>query len=180
MPTRMPKRSAIEELFHKRAQSIHSGMKSRLSEKRFKTGRNKGLIRKHGIVLPFTAANLEAWLLARRGAADKPYQCHYCAAWITLMTCAIDHKIPTGKGGTAGFDNLDDICEDCNSVKGEMVPESFEQLLTFLRTLGIRFPRCAANVHNRLAKAVAAIKEAGRWRAKMASAEQQKQADANF
>lgn len=153
--------------FHDRVMNIFSGMKRRTEEKRFKTGRNQGLIRKHGIELPFKAADLERWLLARRESPDKPYQCHYCTRWITLMTCAIDHMIPTGKGGSAGFSNLDDICEECNSLKGEMVPESFELLLAFLRDLGIRYPLCAANVHNRLTKAVAAIKEAGRMRAKL-------------
>jgi hypothetical protein len=153
--------------FHKRVLKTHNDMVRRLGEKRFKSGRNEGRIRKHGIVVPFKAADLERWLLARRGSPDKPYQCHYCSRWITLMVAVIDHKIPTGKGGTAGFDNLDDICAECNDLKGEMVPESFELLLAFLRDLGIRYPLCAANVHNRLVKAVAAIKEAGRMRAKL-------------
>jgi len=155
--------------FQKRVGNIYSAMKRRLDEKRFKSGRNAGSIRKHGIDIPFKAKDLEVWLLARRGSPDKPYQCHYCSRWITLLVCVIDHKIPTGKGGTAGFDNLDDICEECNSLKGEMVPESFERLLAFLRDLGIKYPLCAANVHNRLVKAVAAIKEANRMRAKLAA-----------
>jgi hypothetical protein len=146
--------------------NIYSGMKRRTEEKRFKSGRNEGRIRKHGIELPFKAADLERWLLARRESADKPFQCHYCTAWITLMVCAIDHKVPTGKGGSAGFENLDDICSECNELKGEMVPESFVLLQAFLRELGIKYPLCAANVHNRLVKAVPAIKEAGRMRAK--------------
>lgn len=154
--------------FQKRVANIFAGMKRRTEEKRFKSGRNKGLIRKHGIVLPFKPKDLEKWLLARRGDPDRPYQCHYCSRWITLMIAVVDHKIPTGKGGSAGLDNLDDICEECNSVKGEMVPESFELLLAFLRELGIKYPLCAANAHNRLAKAVAAIKEAARLRAKLA------------
>lgn len=155
--------------FHSRVSNIFAGMKRRTEEKRFKSGRNQGRIRKHGIELPFKAADLERWLLARRGAPDKPYQCHYCTRWITLMVAAIDHMVPMGKGGTAGFENLDDICEECNSLKGEMVPESFALLLAFLRDLGIKYPQCAANVHNRLTKAVAAIKEAGRMRAKLAA-----------
>lgn len=153
--------------FHNRVMNIFAGMKRRTEEKRFKSGRNEGRIRKHGIELPFKAADLERWLLSRRGSPDKPYQCHYCTAWITLMVCAIDHKIPTGKGGSAGFENLDDICTECNELKGEMVPESFVLLQAFLRDLGIKYPLCAANVHNRLTKAVAAIKEAGRMRAKL-------------
>jgi 5-methylcytosine-specific restriction endonuclease McrA len=151
--------------------NIYGGMKRRTEEKRFKSGRNEGRIRKHGIELPFKAADLERWLLGRRGSADKPFQCHYCSRWITLMICAIDHKIPTGKGGSAGFENLDDVCSECNELKGEMVPESFELLLAFLRDLGIKYPLCAANIHNRLVKAVAAIKEAGRMRAKFMAKE---------
>jgi 5-methylcytosine-specific restriction endonuclease McrA len=155
--------------FHNRVMNIYAGMKRRTEEKRFKSGRNEGRIRKHGIELPFKAADLERWLLARRESPDKPFQCHYCTAWITLMTCAIDHKIPTGKGGTAGFENLDDICEECNSLKSQLLPESFEKLLAFLRELGIHSPACAADIHNRLVKAVGALGSASRLRARLAS-----------
>jgi hypothetical protein len=153
--------------FQTRVSNIFAGMRRRTEQKLFKTGPNTGRIRKHGIELPFKAKQLEEWLLARRGDPDKPYQCHWCSRWITLMQAEVDHKVPTGKGGSAGFENLDDICEECNSLKGQMLPESFAMLLAFLRDLGIKYPNCAADVHNRLVKAVAAIKEAGRMRAKL-------------
>src|SRR5437660_10077436 len=97
--------------FSSHIRNVYSGMVRRTAERRFQSGRNKGKIRKHGIPIPFKPKQLEAFLLEKYGAEDKPFQCHYCRRWIVLMVAAIDHAIPLGKGGSAGFDNLDAICD---------------------------------------------------------------------
>jgi 5-methylcytosine-specific restriction endonuclease McrA len=148
--------------FSSHIRNVYAGMVRRTSERRFKSGRNKGKIRKHGIPIPFKAKQLESFLLEKYGAEDKPFQCRYCRAWLTLAVAMIDHMIPLGVGGSAGFENLEAICEDCNLTKGEMLPESFIALNEFLMNLGIRAPKCAQDIHSRLKRCVAMTKERNR------------------
>jgi|SRR6185312_13780376 len=133
--------------FRERVHGIYSRMKDRL--------------KKDKIIIPFTERELEAWLLARRGSPDKPYQCRYCTGWITLMVCVLDHYIPLKQNGGAGLANLDDICEACNDIKGGLMPESFEKTIAFMRTLP---PKCATDMRTRLQRA---NKHAGQVRSMM-------------
>jgi hypothetical protein len=48
--------------------------------------------------------------------------CFYCEAERALT---IDHYIPTGRGGTSDPRNLVPACEECNSMKGDLMPEDF-------------------------------------------------------
>jgi 5-methylcytosine-specific restriction endonuclease McrA len=167
--------------FHKRFASIYAGMKRRTDEKRFKTGRNTGRIRRHAVPLGFTAKDLEAWLLARRGAPDKPYQCRYCSGWITLMTCVLDHAVPLHRGGSAGLSNLDDPCPSCNAEKGRLTPEEFVWFRERMLEMEFKFGRVpVSDITSRMGKAVrlaASVWRSQGQKAKQAVATQQVEAD---
>lgn len=47
--------------------------------------------------------------------------CFYCDE----RAITIDHYIPTGKGGTSNPRNLVPACLECNSMKGDLLPEEF-------------------------------------------------------
>lgn len=47
--------------------------------------------------------------------------CYYCDE--RAMT--IDHYIPTGRGGTSDPRNLVPACLECNSIKGDLLPDDF-------------------------------------------------------
>lgn len=119
-------------------------------------------LKKDNIAVPFSERELYDWLLARRSASDKPYQCRYCTRWITLMVCVLDHYIPLKQNGTAELANLDDICEQCNDIKGGLMPDSFRKLIDFMRTLP---PKCCTDMRTRLQRA---NKHAGQVRSMMA------------
>lgn len=43
------------------------------------------------------------------------FECQRCK---TIDNLTIDHVVPTSKGGTNNFDNLQVLCEKCNAKKG--------------------------------------------------------------
>jgi 5-methylcytosine-specific restriction endonuclease McrA len=46
------------------------------------------------------------------------YRCAYCFVPESLTRLTIDHKIPLSQGGTNNIDNLQPLCQPCNSSKG--------------------------------------------------------------
>lgn len=50
------------------------------------------------------------------------YQCVHCGATDNL---AIDHYFPFSRGGGNEPDNLQVLCQPCNSSKGDSIPEEF-------------------------------------------------------
>lgn len=136
--------------FRARIHGIYSRMKERSKDKYYRKGRLAGRVRIKGFVIPFSERELEEELIRRRTSPDKPYQCRYCSRWITLMVCVLDHTIPLKQAGSPGLDNLEDICGECNDIKGGMLPDSFKKLLAFIMTL----PRkCAIDMRTRLQRA---------------------------
>lgn len=53
--------------------------------------------------------------LAKRVMERDAYRCQHCGTWRNLT---VDHIIPESKGGTLDFDNLQTLCQSCNSKKG--------------------------------------------------------------
>ena len=54
------------------------------------------------------------------------YRCDYCGSTRNLE---IDHKIPPDLGGTNDRDNLQVLCQACNSRKGRRTAEDYEGYL---------------------------------------------------
>ena len=50
------------------------------------------------------------------------YQCQYCGSNQNLV---IDHIFPFSRGGSNDADNLQVLCNDCNSSKGASIPDEF-------------------------------------------------------
>lgn len=70
---------------------------------------------------------------------DAKFICTYCG-FTTIFpsalpdtrayrTATIDHKVPTAKGGTNDRKNLCLSCHDCNTRKGDMMPEEWERYM---------------------------------------------------
>ena len=148
--------------FSKRVASIYASMRRRTEEKRFRTGRFAGRVRRHGVSLDFTAKDLEHWLLARHVSPETPYPCRYCRRWITLIEAAVDHMVPLRRGGSPGLENLDTPCASCNDVKGKLTPEEFTFFLEKMYEMAARFGnQPVTDITSRLEKAVKLA--AGAW-----------------
>lgn len=78
---------------------------------------------------PFTVAELEAAVLARTRLPDT---CRYCAEPLSLKTISLDHMIPITRGGGNAPANVQFICRRCNTRKGALTHEEYNQLLSFL------------------------------------------------
>lgn len=48
------------------------------------------------------------------------YRCQHCGAWRDL---SVDHIIPESAGGTLDLENLQTLCQPCNSRKGARLPQ---------------------------------------------------------
>ena len=61
-------------------------------------------------------------------------KCGGCRAGFQFRNFTIDHVIPQSKGGTDHLDNLQLLCNACNSTKGT---NTQEHLISKLKTEGI-------------------------------------------
>ena len=62
-------------------------------------------------------------------------ECAGCQCWFPFRNLAIDHYVPTSKGGTNDDANLQLLCTPCNSTKGN---RTMEFLLASLKEQGVR------------------------------------------
>ena len=118
-------------LFTRRSTSLYSGLVSRLKEKKWKTGKRAGTVRKEKQPIPFTAEEFRAWL--RVVLEDSP-SCEYCKDPINISTISPDHYIPISRGGSLDRANLRGCCKDCNNTKGSLLPGEFRALMDGLKT----------------------------------------------
>jgi hypothetical protein len=88
---------------------------------------------KKGLEVPFNKLQLRARALDRMdGHYDGAIRCCYCGKHCTLEEVDFDHIIPLARGGSPCLDNIGFPCAPCNARKGDMRPEEFGALLTFL------------------------------------------------
>ncbi len=116
--------------------------------------------------LPFTVEEFRSDAVGVMGGKeDGAIECRYCHRFFTLAETAVDHAIPLSRGGSAGLDNLDYPCKQCNDRKGSLTVGEYEGLLAYLETV---HPLARQDVLSRLEKAVKLA--AGDRRAKMLAA----------
>lgn len=120
-----------ECLFDRRSASMYRGMKSRLREKKWKSGKREGQVRIEARPIPYSIDQFRAWL--RCVLEDTP-RCEYCEEPIDIMTISPDHATPMNRGGSLELANLRGACERCNTLKGSLLPGEFKALLAGLKT----------------------------------------------
>lgn len=78
---------------------------------------------------------------------DCGRRCVYCATALGLENATLDHVIPLARGGTHHPGNLVAACQECNQLKGSLLPTEF-----FARHpwAGQNFMRYARAVHRTL------------------------------
>jgi HNH endonuclease len=107
------------------------------------------------------------------GNEDGVIVCRYCKRPFTLQETAVDHATPLSRGGSAGLENLDYPCRQCNNRKGSLTLDEYTALLVYLDTV---HPLARQDVLSRLEKANALA--AGARRAQMLLAKNGKPAPA--
>lgn len=118
-------------IFFRRSYSLYSGLRSRLQEKKWKSGAREGTVRVPKRFLPFTIEQFRAWL---RVILDETPWCTYCRERIDITNISPDHAVPDSRGGSLGLDNLRECCDDCNRTKGELLPGEFKALMEGLKS----------------------------------------------
>ena len=58
--------------------------------------------------------------------------CKYCTKMLTVANIACDHITPLSLGGDSSVDNLQFVCNRCNTRKGPLTDENYSKLLEFL------------------------------------------------
>lgn len=99
------------------------------------------------------------------GNEDGVIVCRYCNRPFTLQETAVDHATPLSRGGSAGLENLDYPCRQCNNRKGSLTVAEYSYLLECLERM---HPLARQDVLSRLEKANALA--AGARRAQMMAA----------
>ena len=51
------------------------------------------------------------------------FSCQYCAEPFKANDLTFDHVIPRSKGGRTSWDNIVAACQDCNTIKGNRMPD---------------------------------------------------------
>lgn len=60
-------------------------------------------------------------------------KCIYCRVKLKYRDATVDHFKPVSKGGDPGPVNCLIACDSCNNRKGDMVFDSIEQAIKFLK-----------------------------------------------
>lgn len=50
---------------------------------------------------------------------EQEGKCAGCQHWFPFQNFTVDHKVPQSKGGTDHLENLQFLCNSCNSIKGD-------------------------------------------------------------
>lgn len=119
----------MERAFLKRTAQCYRNLVARLAEKRDKNDR----IVRRGRTLPFTMLELRGRL---RPQFDDFWEtkCTYCQRVITAENFQPEHAVPLARGGDLTLTNIVPSCEDCNRIKGQLLPFEFKALRDGLRT----------------------------------------------
>ena len=126
---RMPR----DEAFVQRTLQSYNNMRWRFGERRWKSGRLAGAVRRAAIEIPFTLDQYRAWVIERLGGrTDGTCKCRYCPTIMTAMDFGADHVLPVAQGGSLGFENLDACCFPCNRYKGKLTEAGFLALKRWL------------------------------------------------
>jgi 5-methylcytosine-specific restriction endonuclease McrA len=110
---------------------MYRGMQSRFGEKKWKSGKREGAVRREKMEIPFSLEEFRAWLTCV--LEDSPF-CEYCQRPLTIMNISPDHAKPVSRQGSLDRANLRGCCDDCNRLKGELLPGEFRALLKGLAT----------------------------------------------
>lgn len=126
--------TTMQRTFLKRTSQAYRNLVQRLAEKRDK---NERIIRR-GRELPFSLVDFRERFAYK---FDENWQAHcvYCERFITPASFQLEHPVPLVRGGSLGLDNLALSCDDCNRIKGQLLPLEFKALRDGLRT----FPEAA-------------------------------------
>lgn len=119
-------------LFVRRSTTLYSGMRSRMQERRWKSGPREGKVRVAKQFLPFTPEQFRGWLTCV--LEDEPF-CSYCKEPINILTISPDHRTPVSRGGSLELANLCGACVTCNTRKGRLKPGEFMFLRECIATL---------------------------------------------
>jgi hypothetical protein len=105
-------------------------MAKRLKPKYWRSGKRAGKLRRAGQSLPFTLDEFRAWAMEKIGF--NAVRCYYCPRAIDVLHFEPDHYVPLELGGSPGIENLVAACEDCNRLKGSMLPADFIEFKKFI------------------------------------------------
>lgn len=83
--------------------------------------------RRHGAALPFTMAEMAAYLHTQYARAKCPYCDQYTNDW------SLDHATPVCRGGSWELSNYRMCCAMCNICKGPLKVDEWLDLLATLR-----------------------------------------------
>ncbi len=56
-------------------------------------------------------------------------RCFHCGKILKFKQITLDHYLPLSKGGTHDIFNIVACCKKCNKIKGDMVPERYEDVI---------------------------------------------------
>lgn len=118
--------------FHRRSASLYRGMQSRMSEKKWKSGKRAGTTRVPKRPIPYSLDQFRAWLTCI--LEDTP-SCDYCGQSINIMTISPDHAKPLKRGGSLELSNLRGCCHPCQNAKADLMPSEYKFLLKCIATL---------------------------------------------
>ncbi len=103
----------------------------------------RGISRHHRRVL----ARQEKRHVKRSTFRDCGRRCVYCSTILGLDITTLDHVFPLSRGGTNAPGNLVAACQQCNQLKGSLLPQEFFARYPWA---GANFIRYARVVHRTL------------------------------
>jgi 5-methylcytosine-specific restriction endonuclease McrA len=87
-------------------------------------GRFRSMVRRSNYRLFYTLSEYRAHILGLLSA--NHFLCPYCRERLEGAAFHVDHKTPIRRGGDDALANLQPICADCNSRKGNLTHEEFQ------------------------------------------------------
>jgi 5-methylcytosine-specific restriction endonuclease McrA len=116
--------------FDKRVKVLYQSQKKMAAPKKWKSGKREGTIRRPGMPVEFSEAQLRAVLMARVGFNVILCPFPFCNAPIDILSLTLDHVVPRALGGGFTLSNMQICCVDCNARKGEISDRGFRLLMT--------------------------------------------------